>query len=216
MRSKISDDYVVYLQEHEFDMGLEDDPISKSSQTKFLFEKWIEAMKDEMKSMKDNSVWDLVELLKGVKPISYSFRIIMTLVTHYDLELHQMDVKTVFLNGNIDETIYMVQSENFESNDSKQLQKRVMRYLQRTKDYMLTYYRSSHLEIMGYSDSDFAGCLDNRRSTSSYIFMLVGGAVSWKSVKQTLIASSTMEAEFIACYEASNHGIWLWNFVTRF
>ena len=36
-----------------------------------------------------------------------------------------------------------------------------------------------------------------------------------ESVKQTLIASSTMEAEFIACYEASNHGIWLWNFVTQ-
>ena len=45
----------------------------------------------------------------------------MTLVAHYDLELHQMDVKTSFLNGNIDETIYMVQPENFESNDLKQL-----------------------------------------------------------------------------------------------
>ncbi|WJZ91274.1 hypothetical protein VitviT2T_010362 [Vitis vinifera] len=90
-----------------------------------------------------------------------------------------------------------------------------MQYLQRTKDYMLTYRRSSHLEIVGYSDSDFAGCLDNRRSTSGYIFMLAGGAVSWKSVKQTLVASSTMEAEFIACYEASNHGIWLRNFVTQ-
>ncbi|RVW98913.1 Retrovirus-related Pol polyprotein from transposon TNT 1-94 [Vitis vinifera] len=300
-----------------------------------------------------------------------SFRIIMALVAHYDLELHQMDVKTVFLNGNIDETIYMVQPENFESNDSKQLvcrlkrsiyglkqasrqwyrkfdqvitsfgfkentvdqciylkfsgnkfiilvlyvddillassdvgllhetkrflsskfdmkdlgnasfvlgiqihrdcsrgifglsqkayidkvlsrfgmsncapgdtpvakgdkfslhqcpknelekkdmerflyalavgslmyaqvctrpdiayivgmlgrylsnpgmdhwkkAKRVMRYLQRTKDYMLTYRRSSHLEIVGYSDSDFVGCLDSRRSTSGYIFMLAG------------------------------------------
>ena len=77
-----------------------------------------------------------------------------------------------------------------------------MQYLQRTKDYMFTYQRSNHLEIVGYSDSDFAGCLDSRRSTSGYIFMLAEGAVSWKSVKQTLIASSTMEAEFIACYEA--------------
>ncbi|WKA07017.1 hypothetical protein VitviT2T_024887 [Vitis vinifera] len=70
----------------------------------------------------------------------------------------------------------------------------VMRYLQRTKDYMLTYLRSSHLEVVEYSDSDFAGCLDSKRSTSGYIFMLAGEAVSWKSVKQTLIASSTMEA----------------------
>ena len=93
--------------------------------------------------------------------------------------------------------------------------KRVMWYLQITKDYMLTYRRSNHLEIVGYSDSDFMGYLDNRRSTLGYIFMLAGGAVSGKSVKQTLIASSTMEVEFIACYEASNHGIWLWNFITQ-
>ncbi|RVW38606.1 Retrovirus-related Pol polyprotein from transposon TNT 1-94 [Vitis vinifera] len=73
----------------------------------------------------------------------------------------------------------------------------------------------SNPEIVGYSDSDFAGCLDSRRSTSGYIFMLAGRAVSWKSVKQTLVASSTMEAEFIACYEASNHGIWLRNFITQ-
>ncbi|MCI21868.1 hypothetical protein A2U01_0043039 [Trifolium medium] len=43
---------------------------------------------------------------------------------------------------------------------------------------------------------------------------LAGGAVSWRSAKQTLTASSTMATEFIACYEASNHGIWLMNLVT--
>ncbi|RVW58138.1 Retrovirus-related Pol polyprotein from transposon TNT 1-94 [Vitis vinifera] len=93
--------------------------------------------------------------------------------------------------------------------------KRVKRYLQRTKYYILTYRRSSHLEIVGYSNSDFAGCLNSRRSTSGYIFMLAGGAISWKSVKQTLIVSSTMEAKFIAYYEASKHGIWLQNFITQ-
>ena len=92
--------------------------------------------------------------------------------------------------------------------------KRVMRYLKRTKDYMLTYRRSDKLEIIGYFDSDFAGCQDSKRSTSGYIYMLAEGAISWKSAKQTLVASSTMAAEFVACYEASNHGIWLRNFVT--
>ena len=91
--------------------------------------------------------------------------------------------------------------------------KRVVRYLQRTKDFMLIYRIFDHLEIMGYSDSDFACCLDSRRSTSCYIFMLGRGAVSLKSVKQSLIASSTMEAEFIACYEASNQAIWKRNFI---
>ncbi|KAL5542825.1 hypothetical protein UlMin_010535 [Ulmus minor] len=92
--------------------------------------------------------------------------------------------------------------------------KTVMRYLQRTKEYMLTYRRSDQLEIIGYSDSDFAGCQDIRRSTSGYIYLLAGGAISWRSAKQTLITSSTMEAEFVACYAASNQGIWLRNFVT--
>ncbi|PON90707.1 hypothetical protein TorRG33x02_135640, partial [Trema orientale] len=84
----------------------------------------------------------------------------------------------------------------------------------RTKDYMHTYRRSDHLEIVGYPDSDYAGCLDSKRSTSGYIYLLAGGAVSWKSIKQTLTASSTMEAEFVACHKASNQGIWLRNFIT--
>ena len=59
----ILDYYIVYLQEHEFDMGLKDDLISFSQAKQSVDSlKWIEAMKDEMKSMKDNDVWDLVEL----------------------------------------------------------------------------------------------------------------------------------------------------------
>ena len=69
-RTTIPDDYIAYLQEHEFDMGLEDDPISfNQSKQSVNSHKWIEAMKNEMKSMKDNDVWDLVKLLEGVKPI---------------------------------------------------------------------------------------------------------------------------------------------------
>ena len=48
--------------------------------------------------------------------------------------------------------------------------KRVMRYLQRTKDYMLTYQKLDQLKIIGYSDSDFAGYRDSMKSTSGYIY----------------------------------------------
>ena len=44
--------------------------------------------------------------------------------------------------------------------------------------------------------------------------MLAGGAVSWRSVKQGLIATSTMEAEFVFCFEATSHGVWLKNFIS--
>ncbi|XP_039120143.1 secreted RxLR effector protein 161-like [Dioscorea cayenensis subsp. rotundata] len=91
--------------------------------------------------------------------------------------------------------------------------KRVFRYFQKTKDYMLTYKKLDRLEIIGYSDSDFAGFLDSRKSTSGYVFTMAGGVISWRSAKQSLVASSTMEAEFIACYEASSHAIWLRNFI---
>ncbi|XP_072074035.1 secreted RxLR effector protein 161-like [Arachis hypogaea] len=56
--------------------------------------------------------------------------------------------------------------------------KRIMRYLKGTKDYMLTYRRLENLEIIGYSDSDFAGCQDSRCSTLSCIFMLARGAIT--------------------------------------
>ena len=77
----------------------------------------------------------------------------------------------------------------------------------------MTYRHTDHLEVVGYSDSDFAGCVDSRKSTSGYIFLLAGGAISWRSSKQTIVATSTMEAEFIACYEATTQAIWLRNFV---
>ena len=93
--------------------------------------------------------------------------------------------------------------------------KKVMRYLQRTKDFMLIYKRVDNLEVVGYSNFDFGGCSDDRKSTSGYIFMLVGGAISWKSVKHSLISSSTMYAKFVACYGASFQAVWLRNLIFR-
>lgn len=455
-KSAISDDYVVYSLEHECDLSMENDPISfKQAMESDNSEKWFNAMKEELKSMDDNQVWDLVQLPQGSKrvgckwvlktkrdskgnierykarlvakgftqkegvdytetfsPVSKdSLRIILALVAHYDLELHQMDVKTAFLNGDLDEEVYMNQPEGFwapgkedlvcklkksiyglkqasrqwyikfnetitaygfventidrciymkvsgskfiilvlyvddillaandkallhdvkkflsnnfemkdmgeasyvigieifrdrkqgllglsqkayinkilerfimescsagmvpiqkgdkfskkqcpkndlerkemeyipyaslvgslmyastctrpdisfavgmlsryQSNPGKEpwiLGKKILRYLQGTKDHMLTYRKSSHLEVIGFTDSDFAGCVDSRKSTFGYVFLLAGGAISWKCGKQSVIATSTMEAEFVACFEATVQSLWLRNFVS--
>ena len=456
-RSAIPNDYMVYLHESESDLGIENDPVTFSQAMNDVnSDKWLEAMKDELKSMVHNEVWDLVELPEGHRkvgckwvfktkrdsrdnlerykarlvakgftqkdgvnyketfsPVSKkdSFRIFMALAAHYDLELYQMDVKTAFLNGNLNEEVYMDQpmgfiekgkehmvcklkrsiyglkqasrqwylkfndtivsfgfeeniidrciylkvcgskfiflilyvddillatndlhllhetkrflSNNFEIKDMgevtyvigieifrnrslgmlglyqksyinkvlerfrmqncsaspvpiqkgdkfslmqcphndlerKQMQaipyasvvgsmmyaqictrldisfvvgmlgryqsnpwldhwkaaKKVLRYLQGTKEYMLTYRRSDHLEVIGYSDSDYAGCVDTRKSTCGYLYLLAGGAISWKSVKQSVIATSTMEAEFVACFEAMVQAKWLQNFIS--
>ena len=68
---------------------------------------------------------------------------------------------------------------------------------------MLTYTRSDSLHIEGYTDFDYAG--DDRKSTSRYIFTLAGGAISWKSSKQTVTTSSTMYAEFVAYTNHSSY-----------
>lgn len=51
------------------------------------------------------------------------------------------------------------------------------------KSFMLVYGNEEKLEVIGYSDSDLAGCVDDMRSTNGYIFFLAGGAISWKSAK---------------------------------
>ena len=56
--------------------------------------------------------------------------------------------------------------------------KKVMRYLQGIKDYMLMYIQADYLEVTSYSNANFVGCMDSRKSTSGYIFMLAGGVVS--------------------------------------
>ena len=61
--------------------------------------------------------------------------------------------------------------------------KKVIRYLQGTKDYMLMFRHTDSLEVVGYSDVEFAGCVNSCKLTSAYIFMLADGAVSWRSAK---------------------------------
>ncbi|KAL2237853.1 UNVERIFIED_CONTAM: Retrovirus-related Pol polyprotein from transposon TNT 1-94 [Sesamum indicum] len=457
-RSTISDDYVIYSLEHECDLSIDKDHVTFQQAIECSnSEKWIDAMKEELKSMSDNNVWDLVELSEGYKRVGCkwvfktkqdskgnietyktrlvakgytkkdgidyketfslvskkdSLRIILALVAHYDLELHQMDVKIAFLNGNLEEEVSMEQpegflatgketmvcklrksiyglqqasrqwylkfnntitsyrfienivdrciymkfsgsrivilvvyvddillaandtsmlhdvkkflSKNFEMEDMceasyvirieifrdrlqgllglsqkcyiykvlerfkmdkcsagivpiqkgdkfNQMQcpkndlerkemesipyasvvgslmyvqtctrpdisfvigmlgryqsnpgmdhwkaaKKVFWHLQGTKDHMLMYKRSYYLEVIGYLDSDYTGCIDTRKSKSGYVFLLAEGVVLWKSGKQSVIATSTMEAEFVACFEATVHGLWLRNFISR-
>ncbi|KAL8116714.1 hypothetical protein AgCh_023023 [Apium graveolens] len=90
--------------------------------------------------------------------------------------------------------------------------KTILKYLRRTKEYMLI-YKASDLFPLGYTDSDFQSDRDKRKSTSGYVFTLGGGAVIWRSVKQKCIADSTMEAEYVAASEAAKEAVWFRNFL---
>ena len=77
---------------------------------------------------------------------------------------------------------------------------------------MLVYHCEDLIHI-GYTDSDFQSDLDFKKSTSGCVFTLRGGAISWRSVKQSYIADSTMEAEYVVACEATKEAVWLKKFL---
>ncbi|KAH9750986.1 hypothetical protein KPL71_014098 [Citrus sinensis] len=193
-----------------------------------------------------------------------SIRILLALVAEYELELAQLDVKTAFLHGDLEEEIYMIQPCGFrvagkenhvcrsqEERDymarvpyasvvgslmyamvctrpdisqamsmaSRYMHnpgknqwlavKRILRYLYGTVDVGLLFKKDCGQQCVGYCDSDFAGDLGKRRSTTGYVFTLSGGPVSWRSILQWTIALSITEAEYMAANEAVKEAIWL-------
>lgn len=87
----------------------------------------------------------------------------------------------------------------------------ILRYIYGTVDVGLKFERNktggNHL--VGYVDSDFAGDLDKRRSTTGYVFTMAGGPICWRSILQSTVALSTTEAEYMAVTEAFKEAIWL-------
>lgn len=90
---------------------------------------------------------------------------------------------------------------------------RVMRYLKRTMNLCLQYKRDPAV-LEGYSDADWNVFSDDSKATSGYVFKIAGGAVSWKSKKQTILAQSTMESELFALATASEEASWLRNLLS--
>jgi transposase InsO family protein len=89
--------------------------------------------------------------------------------------------------------------------------KQILRYLSGTVNYGCMYKKldSSQLELVGFSDSDLAGDIDDRKSTSGSVFLLGSNLVTWVSQKQRVVALSSCEAEYIASANAACQGIWL-------
>lgn len=87
--------------------------------------------------------------------------------------------------------------------------KRIFRYLKGTSDLGILYKNTDRSDCFGYSDADWAGDTDDRRSTSGYSFQIGTGAVSWRSKKQTCVALSTAESEYMALASATQEAVWL-------
>jgi len=89
--------------------------------------------------------------------------------------------------------------------------KRILRYLKGTLIYGICFCGNSNkdVKLSGFVDADWAGDVETRKSQSGYVFHLCGGPVSWVSRKQTVVAMSTTEAEYVAAAFAAQELIWL-------
>lgn len=90
-----------------------------------------------------------------------------------------------------------------------QAAKGVLRYIANTPIYGITFGGSGDHELKAYCDADYAGDIDTRRSTTGYVFLLNGGAISWSSRLQPTVAASTTEAEYMAAAYSIKEGLWL-------
>ena len=220
-KSAIPSDYVVYLQETDYMSGINQDPISFSeAMSRTDSEKWSDAMKDELNSMANNQVWDLVELPEGFRavgckwvyktktdasgnierykarlvakgflqkegidyhdtfsPVSKkdSLRIIMALVAHFDLELHQMDVKTAFLNGELEEEVYMTQPEGFISEKGNNLVCKLKKSIYGLKQASRQWYMKFHniITSFGFEENIVDQCIYIKVSGSKFKFLVL-------------------------------------------
>ena len=220
-KSAIPDDHVVYLGEHDFDIGPVSDPMTyKDAVTCPQSSMWVNAMQDEIASIDHNGVWELVELPIGCKPIGCkwvyktkkdsqgrierfkarlvakgftqkegidytktfspvsskdSFRIIMALTAHFDLELHQMDVKIAFLNGDLCETVYMKQPEGFEENGKEhlvyELKKSIYGLKQASRQWYLKF--DEVITSLGFVENKVNHCIYLKTSGSKFIFLVL-------------------------------------------
>ncbi|PNX62918.1 type I inositol 145-trisphosphate 5-phosphatase 12-like protein [Trifolium pratense] len=91
--------------------------------------------------------------------------------------------------------------------------KRIMRYLKGTLKFGMLYKckNNTELTLQGWSDSDYAGDHDDRKSTSGYVFTLGGSAICWSSKKQPIVTLSTTEAEFVSAASCACQCLWLKN-----
>ena len=95
--------------------------------------------------------------------------------------------------------------------------KHVLRYLKHTVNYCLTYRKSNKLQLVAFSDADWAGDVDSRKSTSGFCVKLnnESACVAWSSKLQTTVATSTAEAEMCACFYASQELLYMYNLLTE-
>ncbi|GJT29197.1 retrotransposon protein, putative, ty1-copia subclass, partial [Tanacetum coccineum] len=193
-----TDRMCLYIDAEEHELGDLGEPANyKAALLDPESDKWLTAMNVEMQSMKDNEVWILVELPPNGKTVARlvakgytqtpgidyeetfspvadirAIRILIAIAAYYDYEIWQMDVKTAFLNGYLNEEVYMEQPEGFVN----------PKYPNRIKQAASNRIQGSKMraQVSCYTDAGYLTDADDHKSQTGYIFVLNGGVVDWK------------------------------------
>nr|GEZ45832.1 hypothetical protein [Tanacetum cinerariifolium] len=160
-----------------------------------------------------------------------AIRILIAIAAYYDSEIWQLDVKTAFLNGYLNEEVYMEQPKGFVNPKPAELKRMqnvsyasavgsIMYVVRCTRpDVVFAHNVTSRFQ----QNSGFLATLmldiltdaDDLKSQTGYVFVLNGGAVDWKTAKQSIFATSSAEAEYIATFDASKEAVWVRKFIFR-
>ncbi|GKD63496.1 retrotransposon protein, putative, ty1-copia subclass [Tanacetum coccineum] len=146
--------------------------------------KWINAMNAEIQSMMDNMVWVLVDLPPGFKTVGKKFspvadiraiRIIISIATYYDYEIWKMDIKTAFLNGYLNEDIYMVQPEGFVDPNHPRKVCKLQRSIYGLKQASRSWNKRFDEEIkrFGFAQNLDEPCVYQKASGSNVTFLIL-------------------------------------------
>jgi hypothetical protein len=138
---------------------------------------------------KDFTQREGIDYTETFSPVSCkdSLRIIMTLVTHYDLELHQMDVKTTFLNGDLLKNVYMTQSKCFAVKGKEHMRCHLRKSIYELKQASRQWYLKFDESIMGFGfkENEKDNCIYAKFRSGKFIFLIL-------YVDDILLASSNV------------------------
>ena len=134
--------------------------------------------------------------------------------TPFDAKLYQSAIGSVLYLANvtrpdISQTVHKkAQFSARPTLEHWKLVKRILRYLQGTKGIGLFYRSSQNSSLVAYSDADYAGDVNDRISTSGFVFLKNGAAVTWRSTKQAVVSQSNAEEEYVALFYAVQQSVW--------
>ncbi|GJS11987.1 retrotransposon protein, putative, ty1-copia subclass [Tanacetum coccineum] len=216
---RATDRLCLHVDAEEHELGDLDEPANyKSALLDPESNKWLNAMNVGMQSMRDNEVWELVDLPPNGKTVGHKW--LFKKKTDMDGAVHTYKARLVAKG--FSQTLGIDYKETFSPvADIRAI--RIFIAIATFYDYDIWQMMvktclpngSYQLKrVSCYTDAGYLTDADNLKSQTGYVFVLNGGAVDWKSTKQSIFATSSTDAEYIATFDASKEAVWIRKFIS--